>query len=59
MTLLKELDNALPVGPILMGTRLPAHILSPTVTSRGIVNMSAIAVTEALAAGEQLLSARS
>ena len=58
MTLLKELDNALPVGPILMGTRLPAHILSPTVTSRGIINMSAIAVTEALAAGEQLLSAR-
>jgi malate dehydrogenase (oxaloacetate-decarboxylating)(NADP+) len=48
MTLLKELDNALPVGPILMGTRQPAHILSPTVTSRGIVNMAAIAATEAV-----------
>jgi malate dehydrogenase (oxaloacetate-decarboxylating)(NADP+) len=49
MTLLKELNNALPVGPILMGTRLPAHILAPSVTSRGIVNMAAIAVNEAMA----------
>ena len=48
MTLLTELNNALAVGPILMGTRRPAHILSPTVTSRGIVNMSAIAAAEAL-----------
>ncbi len=47
MTLLKELNNALPVGPILMGTRQPAHILAPSVTSRGIVNMVAIAATEA------------
>jgi malate dehydrogenase (oxaloacetate-decarboxylating)(NADP+) len=47
MTLLKELNNGLPVGPILMGTRLPAHILAPSVTSRGIVNMAAIAATEA------------
>jgi len=49
MTLLKELNNALPVGPILMGTKYPAHILAPSVTSRGIVNMAAIAATEALA----------
>ena len=49
MTLLKELNNALAVGPILMGTRQPAHILAPSVTSRGIVNMAAIAATEALA----------
>ena len=50
MTLLKELNNALPVGPILMGTKYPAHILAPSVTSRGIVNMAAIAAAEALAA---------
>ncbi|GGA60478.1 NADP-dependent malic enzyme [Pelagibacterium lentulum] len=49
MTLLKEMNNALPVGPILMGTQRPAHILAPSVTSRGIVNMTAIAVNEALA----------
>ncbi len=49
MTLLKELNNALPVGPILMGTRQPAHILAPSVSSRGVVNMAAIAASEALA----------
>ncbi len=48
MTLLKELNSALPVRPILMGTRQPAHILAPTVTSRGIVNMVAIAANEAI-----------
>ncbi|MET3897215.1 malate dehydrogenase (oxaloacetate-decarboxylating)(NADP+) [Devosia sp. UYZn731] len=48
MTLLKEMNNALSVGPILMGPRSPAHILAPSVTSRGIVNMAAIAATESL-----------
>jgi malate dehydrogenase (oxaloacetate-decarboxylating)(NADP+) len=48
MTLLKEMNNALAVGPILMGTRSPAHILAPSTTSRGIVNMAAIAATEAI-----------
>ncbi|MFK4810914.1 NADP-dependent malic enzyme [Devosia sp. ZW T5_3] len=47
MTLLKELNNALPVGPLLMGTCQPAHILAPSVTSRGVVNMAAIAASEA------------
>jgi malate dehydrogenase (oxaloacetate-decarboxylating)(NADP+) len=48
MTLLKEMNGALAVGPILMGTRAPAHILAPSTTSRGIVNMAAVAATEAL-----------
>ena len=47
MTLLKELNNALPVGPILIGPAQPAHIVTPSVTARGIVNISAIAVVEA------------
>lgn len=50
MTLLKEMNNALAVGPILMGTKAPAHILAPSVTSRGIVNMAAIAANEAVGA---------
>ena len=50
MTLLKEMNNALAVGPILMGPRAPAHILAPSTTSRGIVNMAAIAASEAIAA---------
>ncbi|NMA96584.1 MAG: NADP-dependent malic enzyme [Phyllobacteriaceae bacterium] len=47
-TLLKEMNNALSVGPILMGTNAPAHILAPSVTSRGIVNMAAITANEAV-----------
>jgi malate dehydrogenase (oxaloacetate-decarboxylating)(NADP+) len=53
MTLLKEMNNALAVGPILMGTRAPAHILAPSTTSRGIVNMTAIAATEAIDSGDK------
>jgi malate dehydrogenase (oxaloacetate-decarboxylating)(NADP+) len=49
MTLLKEMNNALSVGPLLMGPKAPAHILAPSTTSRGIVNVAAIAATEALA----------
>jgi len=45
--LLKVATNALHVGPILLGTAKPAHILTPSVTSRGVVNMSALASVEA------------
>ena len=58
MTLLKETNNALAVGPILMGTRAPAHILAPSTTSRGIVNMAAIAATEALDSAVRVGSAK-
>jgi malate dehydrogenase (oxaloacetate-decarboxylating)(NADP+) len=37
----------LPVGPILIGTAKPAHILTTSVTARGVVNMSAVAVVDA------------
>jgi malate dehydrogenase (oxaloacetate-decarboxylating)(NADP+) len=45
--LVKTMTDSLHVGPILLGTALPAHILSPSVTSRGVVNMAALAVVEA------------
>jgi malate dehydrogenase (oxaloacetate-decarboxylating)(NADP+) len=48
--LIKVLADALPVGPILIGAARPAHILTPAVTARGVVNMTAIAVVEAQAA---------
>jgi malate dehydrogenase (oxaloacetate-decarboxylating)(NADP+) len=51
LTLLKTMMDALHVGPILLGTAQPAHILSPSVTSRGVVNMAALAVVEASNAG--------
>ncbi|MEM5580889.1 MULTISPECIES: NADP-dependent malic enzyme [unclassified Roseibium] len=45
--LLKVATQALHVGPILLGAAKPAHILTPSVTSRGVVNMSALASVEA------------
>jgi malate dehydrogenase (oxaloacetate-decarboxylating)(NADP+) len=45
--IVKVFGEALPVGPILLGTARPAHILTGSVTSRGVVNMTAIAVAEA------------
>src|SRR5207237_3497454 len=45
--MIKVLADALPVGPILIGAARPAHILTPSVTARGIVNMTAVAAVEA------------
>jgi malate dehydrogenase (oxaloacetate-decarboxylating)(NADP+) len=47
--IVKVFGDALPVGPILLGTAKPAHILTGSVTSRGVVNVSAIAVAEVCA----------
>ena len=47
MNAVKIMSDALHVGPILLGTAKPAHILTPSVTSRGVVNMTAISVVEA------------
>jgi malate dehydrogenase (oxaloacetate-decarboxylating)(NADP+) len=48
LNVVKTVTDALHVGPILLGTARPAHILTPSVTSRGVVNMTALAVVEAL-----------
>jgi malate dehydrogenase (oxaloacetate-decarboxylating)(NADP+) len=45
--MIKTLADALPVGPILIGPARPAHILTKSVTARGILNMTAVAVVEA------------
>ncbi|CAB1367984.1 NADP-dependent malic enzyme [Denitratisoma oestradiolicum] len=39
--------DGLTVGPMLLGTALPAHVLTPTATVRRIVNMSALISVEA------------
>ncbi len=43
----KMLADGMPVGPMLMGTQYPAHILTESITVRGIVNMAAFASVEA------------
>ncbi|MFM2044407.1 MAG: NAD-dependent malic enzyme [Pseudomonadota bacterium] len=45
--LVKVLGDGLAVGPVLLGAAKPAHILTPSVTVRGIVNMTALAVVDA------------
>ena len=47
LQLTRAIADALPVGPILIGPAKPAHVLTPSVTARGIVNMTAIAAVEA------------
>jgi malate dehydrogenase (oxaloacetate-decarboxylating)(NADP+) len=56
LQLTRVIADALPVGPILIGPAKPAHVLTPTVTARGIVNMTAIAAAEA--ASEQAVFSR-
>ena len=47
--LLKVLGDGLPVGPVLVGAAQPAHVMTASVTARGLVNMTALAVIEAQA----------
>ena len=46
MELLRAINDALLIGPILSGTARPAHIVTPTATAKGIFNMSALAVAD-------------
>jgi malate dehydrogenase (oxaloacetate-decarboxylating)(NADP+) len=45
--LLKTMGAATSIGPILLGAAKPVHIVTTSVTSRGIVNISALAVVDA------------
>ena len=44
--LLKVASGAVALGPILLGADKPVHIVTPSVTVRGLLNMSAIAITD-------------
>jgi malate dehydrogenase (oxaloacetate-decarboxylating)(NADP+) len=54
-SMLKAAADGLPVGPILLGLSKPIHVLVPSVTARGIVNLSALAALEAQAIKEKAL----
>jgi len=43
----RVISNGVTVGPILLGARLPAHVLTSSATARRVVNMTALAVVEA------------
>ncbi len=45
--LVRVISKGVTVGPILLGARLPAHVLTSSATARRVVNMTALAVVEA------------
>jgi len=47
MNLLTVLGEGVAVGPITLGLKRPAHILTPSATVRRIINMSTLAVVDA------------
>jgi malate dehydrogenase (oxaloacetate-decarboxylating)(NADP+) len=49
LTLLSAATEGLLVGPLLLGMSKPVHVMVPSVTARGIVNMTALAVAQAAA----------
>jgi malate dehydrogenase (oxaloacetate-decarboxylating)(NADP+) len=49
--LLKAAADGLPVGPVLLGMSRPIHVVLPSVTARGILNISAVAARQAHALG--------
>ncbi|MBP6877113.1 MAG: NADP-dependent malic enzyme [Phenylobacterium sp.] len=49
LTLVSAVTEGIEVGPLLLGLSKPLHVLSPTVTARGIVNMTALVASQAAA----------
>ncbi len=45
--MIKMLGDAITIGPLLLGVAKPAHILTPSATARGIVNVTALACVQA------------
>ncbi len=54
--MVKVIGDGVPVGPMLMGMAKPAHVVTESVTVRGIVNMCAIAAVDAIDARQRELS---
>ena len=57
LNLARSVADCQSVGPILLGTAMPAHILSQSSSVRSIVNMSAVAAVDAQVAAEHRLPA--
>jgi malate dehydrogenase (oxaloacetate-decarboxylating)(NADP+) len=49
LQLLETVGTAVPIGPILMGTRLPAHLLQYGASATDVVNLTAAGVVESVA----------
>jgi len=53
--LLRVLSGGVSVGPMLLGLKQTAHIMQDSVTTRGILNMTAVAVVDAQSEGDPQL----
>jgi malate dehydrogenase (oxaloacetate-decarboxylating)(NADP+) len=51
--LVKATGEGVTVGPMLLGLAKPMHIVVPSVTARGIINLSAVAAMEAALGGQK------
>ncbi|MFT7576927.1 MAG: malate dehydrogenase (oxaloacetate-decarboxylating)(NADP+) [Alphaproteobacteria bacterium] len=47
-TLLRSVTKSIAIGPMLLGTRRPAHIVTTSATVRSLLNMSALAIVDAV-----------
>ena len=56
--LVRVMTDGVAIGPIVMGLSKPAHVLTPSATSRRIVNMTAVAAVEAQIRAQQAFLAR-
>ena len=53
LNMIRYFSQGVTVGPILMGTKQPAHVLNPSSSVRRIINMVAIATVDAQHAAEE------
>ncbi len=51
--LFKVLEDCVTIGPMLLGVHKPAHICTPSATTRGIVNLAAVACVDAQIAAQR------
>ena len=45
--MLRQLGDGIAVGPMLLGTGWPMHVVAPSITARGLLNLAAVAVVDA------------
>ncbi len=46
--IVRELGDAVDIGPMLLGAKKAVHIITPSVSVRGIINMTALAAADAI-----------
>ena len=46
--LLKVISSSVAIGPMLLGAAKTVHIVTPSTTVRGLVNMAAIAIADSV-----------